>query len=128
MDTVPAAISTITAATATDTDTLGIQLVQGALYLWSLPLYYLVFFNYRQRFLPEIYEKITAPSIGPGFRRERKKCLWCKQTALGCLLESLFAQLVVQLSMEPVANLKPRFPLLTTSSPVAHTSPVKFTM
>ena len=58
-----------------------------------------------------------------GWVQERKKCLWCKQTALGCLLESLFAQLVVHLSMDRVANLKPRF--LTNWSPVAHnTGPV----
>ena len=78
-------------------------------------------------FCQKFMRKLLHPQLGLG-SEERKKCLWCKQTALGCLLESLFAQLVVQLSMELVANLKPRFPLLTTSSPIAHTTPVKFTM
>ena len=50
-------------ATPTDTDTHGIQLADGALYLWSLSDYS-VLFNYRQGFLAQIYEKITATPIG----------------------------------------------------------------
>ena len=88
------------------------------------PPYYSVFSNYRQGFSTEIYEKIATSLIGPGLRRE-KKCLWCKQTALGCLLESLFGQLVVQLSMEELANLKLSF---LTKHFVAASRPLNFTM
>ena len=57
-------------ATPTDTDTHGIQLAEGALYLWPLSDYS-VLFNYRQGFLAQIYEKITATLIGAGFKREK---------------------------------------------------------
>ena len=86
-----------------------------------------VFFDYRQEdFWQKFMRKLLQPQLGLCW--VRKKCLWCKQTALGLPLESLFAQLAVGLSMERVANLEMGF--LTNSSLVAHTKrqPVKFTM
>ena len=78
-------------------------------------------------FCQKFMRKLLHPKLGPGselLSEEReKKCLWCKQTAFGCLLESLFAQLVVGLSMERVANLKPRFPLLWPLRPKSPTPP-----